>query len=51
LTSRGAEYQKVYAALERELYPDHCPGMADATLIRATRAVFRALGMKDRARA
>lgn len=47
-TTPSADYDRVYFAIERALYPDECPGMADAAVVKATQAVFRALGLAPR---
>jgi hypothetical protein len=43
-----AEYNRVFAIIEREMYPDRCPGMADPKVSRVTQAVFRALSSAAR---
>ena len=38
------DYNEMYNVVERIIYPDHCPGLADARVARGTQEVFRALG-------
>lgn len=43
-----AEFNRIYFAVERVLYPDQCPGAYDARVIRTTREVLRVLGIGER---
>jgi hypothetical protein len=40
------DYNEMYNVIEWILYPDHCPGLADARVARGTQEVFKALGVR-----
>ena len=39
------DYNEMYNVVEQIIYPDHCPGLADARVARGTQEVFRAFGV------